>query len=92
MNSASGWRVSFPTVIGLVTFLISGLPSARAGSFGLNEQSVSRAARRGLAIGIPAEAGGHTRALPALQQDGRGEHETIDDQQCQEQLLKHVSR
>src|ERR1700722_7288068 len=41
MNSASGWRVSFPTVIGLVTFLISGLPSARAGSFGLNEQSVS---------------------------------------------------
>lgn len=41
MNSASGWRVSFPTVISLVTFLFSSLPSAQAGSFGLNEQSVS---------------------------------------------------
>ncbi len=41
MNSASGWRVSFPTVISLVTFLIAGLPSVQAGSFGLNEQSVS---------------------------------------------------
>ena len=41
MNSASGWRVSFPTVISLVTFLVYGLPLVRAGSFGLNEQSVS---------------------------------------------------
>jgi long-chain fatty acid transport protein len=41
MSSALGRRVSFPTVICLVTFLVCCSPSARAGSFGLNEQSVS---------------------------------------------------
>src|ERR1700736_5891849 len=41
MNSALGRRVSFPTVIRLVTFLVCCSASARAGSFGLNEQSVS---------------------------------------------------
>jgi long-chain fatty acid transport protein len=41
MNSALGRRVSFPTVIRLVTFLFCCPASARAGSFGLNEQSVS---------------------------------------------------
>ena len=41
MNSAPGWRTSFSTVIGLVTFLIGSSPTGRAGSFALNEQSVS---------------------------------------------------
>jgi long-chain fatty acid transport protein len=41
MKSAPGWRTSFSTVIGLVTFLIGISPTSRAGSFGLNEQSVS---------------------------------------------------
>ena len=41
MNSAPGRRLSCSTVIGLVTFLIAGSPGLRAGSFALNEQSVS---------------------------------------------------
>ena len=41
MKSAPGWRTSFSTVIGLVTFLIGTASTGRAGSFGLNEQSVS---------------------------------------------------
>ena len=41
MNSAPGWRTSCSTVISVVTFLISSPPLVRAGSFGLNEQSVS---------------------------------------------------
>jgi long-chain fatty acid transport protein len=41
MNSAPGWRKSFSTVIGFVTFLIWTPPASWAGSFALNEQSVS---------------------------------------------------
>jgi len=41
MKFAPGWRTSFSTVIGLVTFLIGTASTGRAGSFGLNEQSVS---------------------------------------------------
>jgi long-chain fatty acid transport protein len=41
MNSAPGWRISFSVSFGLVTFLICSSPVGRAGSFGLNEQSVS---------------------------------------------------
>src|SRR5260221_7278350 len=57
MNSALGRRVSFPTVIRLVTFLVCCSASARAGSFGLNEQSVS-------ALGT-AYAGGAAQAEDA---------------------------
>ncbi|MBV8213169.1 MAG: outer membrane protein transport protein [Verrucomicrobia bacterium] len=41
MKFGPGWRTSFSTVICLVTFLIGSSPTSRAGSFGLNEQSVS---------------------------------------------------
>jgi long-chain fatty acid transport protein len=41
MNSVSGWRKSFTSVIGFVTFLIWTPPASWAGSFALNEQSVS---------------------------------------------------
>jgi long-chain fatty acid transport protein len=45
MSSAPGWRLSYSsscsTVIGLVTLLFFGSPRVQAGSFGLNEQSVS---------------------------------------------------
>jgi long-chain fatty acid transport protein len=41
MKFVPGWRSYFSTVIGLVTFLIVSSPTGRAGSFGLNEQSVS---------------------------------------------------
>jgi long-chain fatty acid transport protein len=57
MNSVSGWRASYSTVIGLVTFLIFGSSPSRAGSFSLNEQSVS-------SLGS-AYAGGATQAEDA---------------------------
>jgi long-chain fatty acid transport protein len=41
MNPAPGRRSSYPTVIVLVTILILNSPLARAGSFAINEQSVS---------------------------------------------------
>jgi long-chain fatty acid transport protein len=41
MNSAPGWRTSCSILIGLFTFLICSSPVSWAGSFGLNEQSVS---------------------------------------------------
>src|SRR5260370_20105861 len=41
MNAVLGRRVSFAIVVGLVPFLVCWSLSARAGSFGLNEQSVS---------------------------------------------------